>query len=189
MGLFIICAPFGAGKSTIVNELISLDPRVKRSIPFSTRDKHKREVEGVDYFFKSKKVFLEMIERKEFLEHTMHPRGYDGTPLASVLDGLARGHDIVLEVERVNVDAVREKLRDQVTFIFISVPPEVLRYRLINGKDMDIQKLERRLAISREEANHLEKFDHVILNDRTPLEAAQKILEIIQAKRKPNSHQ
>jgi len=162
--LFVITAPSGAGKSSLIDALLAEDPRLKLSISYTTRAPRPGEVNGREYHFVDEKRFLGMLEKGEFLESAeVHGNRY-GTAEAVIRDALKRGEDLMLEIDWQGAQQVR-RLYPQGIGIFI-LPPEVAeleRRMRARGQDSDAV-IRRRLASAEEEISHAPEFDYVIIN-------------------------
>ena len=162
--LFVITAPSGAGKSSLIDALLAEDPQLKLSISYTTREPRPGEVNGREYHFVDEKRFLEMLEKGEFLESAeVHGNRY-GTSEAVIRDALRRGEDLMLEIDWQGAQQVR-RLYPQSIGVFI-LPPEVAeleRRMRARAQDSDAV-IRRRLASAEEEISHAPEFDYVIIN-------------------------
>ena len=162
--LFVITAPSGAGKSSLIEALLKDDPRLRLSVSFTTRAPRPGEANGREYHFVDDKTFMAMLERGEFLESAeVHGYRY-GTSQAVVREALARGQDLVLEIDWQGAQQVRT-LHPQCVGIFI-LPPSVAeleRRMRARAQDSDAV-IRRRLASAEEEMSHAPEFDYVIIN-------------------------
>ena len=162
--LFVITAPSGAGKSSLIDALLAEDPRLKLSISYTTRPPRPGEVDGREYHFVDEKRFLEMLEKGEFFESAeVHGNRY-GTSEAVIREALKRGEDLVLEIDWQGAQQVR-RLYPQSIGVFI-LPPEVAeleRRMRARAQDSDAV-IRRRLASAEEEISHAPEFDYVIIN-------------------------
>lgn len=162
--LFVITAPSGAGKSSLIDALLKDDPRLRLSVSYTTRAPRPGEADGREYHFVKEPTFLAMLERGEFLESAeVHGNRY-GTSQAVIREALARGHDLLLEIDWQGAQQVR-KLHPECIGAFV-LPPSVaeLERRLrARGKDSD-EVIRRRLASAEGEMSHAPEFDYVIIN-------------------------
>lgn len=163
--LFIIAAPSGAGKTTLVRELCKLLPGLAVSISYTTRPQRADEKEGVDYYFVDDTAFDEMIRQDRFLEYeTVYDHRY-GTPSAWVEEQLNDGNDVILEIDWQGARDVRRIIPDCVS-IFI-LPPSLwtLENRLRErGKDLD-SAINKRMHAAKDELSHYTEFDYLVKND------------------------
>lgn len=163
--LFIITAPSGAGKTSLVRALLAADPQVKLSVSYTTRKPRAGEVEGIDYHFVDEAQFLQMLGDGAFLESAeVHGARY-GTSQMCVESALQHGNDLVLEIDWQGAAQVRQ-LYPQAVSIFILPPAmEALERRLHHRGQDSAQVIALRYATAREEMSHVAEFDYVIIND------------------------
>jgi len=184
--LFVISAPSGAGKTTLVNRIMEADPALKFSISFTTREKRHNEKNGVHYNFVDKDEFITMVDKGDFLEHADVFDNHYGTSRREVDKQLNAGHNVILEIDWQGAQQVRENMPGCET-IFI-LPPSVaeLEQRL-RGRATDRDEvIARRLADSVADIGHWSEFDYAVIND--DLETATKALQtIIQGSGSANS--
>ncbi|OFZ90538.1 MAG: guanylate kinase [Betaproteobacteria bacterium RBG_16_66_20] len=180
--LFIITAPSGAGKSSLIEALMNDDPRLKLSVSYTTRAPRPGEADGREYHFVDEPTFIAMLERGEFLESAeVHGFRY-GTSQAVIRDALGRGEDLVLEIDWQGAQQVRA-LHPGCIGVFI-LPPSVAeleRRMRARGQDSDAV-IRRRLASAEEEISHAPEFDYVIINKEFEI-AKQDLQAIIRVER------
>lgn len=171
--LYVISAPSGAGKTSLVAALLERDSLLGVSVSHTTRPRRPGEVDGVNYHFVDRSVFEAMINQGQFLEHASVFDNYYGTSQTWVEQTLAAGRDVVLEIDWQGAVQVRRLMTDCVS-IFIAPPsPEALRARL-TGRGTDAPDIvERRLREAREECQHAQEFDYLVVNDRFDQALAQ----------------
>ncbi|MCL2392390.1 MAG: guanylate kinase [Oscillospiraceae bacterium] len=176
--LFIISAPSGTGKGTVIERLRQLRPELYYSISATTRKPRDGEVDGVSYYFVDHERFRELISSDAFLEYAEYIGEYYGTPKSLIQDCIYYGKDILLEIE---VQGARQvmALDPEAVTIFI-VPPslEVLEQRLRGRKTESEEKLHARLERARLELEEKSDYDFVVVNDDID-RAAEEILSII----------
>jgi guanylate kinase len=162
--LFVITAPSGAGKSSLIEALLKEDPSLRLSVSYTTRAPRPGEVNGREYHFVEEKTFLAMLERSEFLESAeVHGNRY-GTSQAVIREALARGQDLVLEIDWQGAQQVR-RLHPDCIGIFI-LPPSVAeleRRMRARGQDSDAV-IRRRMSSAEEEISHASEFNYAIIN-------------------------
>jgi guanylate kinase len=162
--LFVVTAPSGAGKSSLIDALLKEDPRLRLSVSYTTRAPRPGEANGREYHFVDDQTFMAMLERGEFLESAeVHGYRY-GTAQAVIREALARGQDLVLEIDWQGAQQVR-RLHPDCIGVFI-LPPSVAeleRRMRARGQDADAV-IERRLASAEEEISHAPEFDYAIIN-------------------------
>lgn len=163
--LYIVSAPSGAGKTSLVKALIDAQPQVRVSVSHTTRAMRPGEVDGVNYHFVSREDFLERLERDEFLEHAEVFGNLYGTSQRWLKQTLAEGYDLILEIDWQGAQQVR-RLMPQAKSIFILPPTqEALRQRLNNrGQDSD-EIIERRMREAVSEMSHYVEYDYLVIND------------------------
>ena len=186
--LFVVTAPSGAGKSSLIDALLKEDPRLKLSISYTTRPPRPGEQNGREYHFVDEKTFLGMLERGEFFESAeVHGNRY-GTAQAVIREALARGQDLMLEIDWQGAQQVR-RLMKQVVSIFVLPPSlEALESRLKGRAQDSAAAVTRRLAAARDEISHVGEYDYVIINEDFN-RAALDLRSIIRAERLKLSRQ
>lgn len=163
--LYIVSAPSGAGKTSLVKALVDAQPQVRVSISHTTRAMRPGEVDGVNYHFVSREEFLARLERNEFLEHAEVFGNLYGTSQRWLEQTLAEGYDLILEIDWQGAQQVR-RLMPQAKSIFILPPTqEALRQRLNNrGQDSD-EIIEKRMREAVSEMSHYVEYDYLVIND------------------------
>jgi len=162
--LFVITAPSGAGKSSLIEALLKDDPRLRLSVSYTTRAPRPGEINGREYHFVDKKTFLGMLERGEFLESAEVHGNHYGTSQAVIREALARGQDLVLEIDWQGAQQVR-RLYPACVGVFI-LPPSVAeleRRMRARGQDSD-EVIRRRMSSAEEEISHAPEFNYAIIN-------------------------
>jgi guanylate kinase len=172
--LFVITAPSGAGKTSLIEALMREDPSLRLSISYTTRPPRPGERNGVEYHFVDDAVFLSMRSRGEFLENAeVHGYRY-GTAKAVITQALARGQDLILEIDWQGAQQVRALYPDCVEIFVLPPSIEELERRMRSrGKDSDAV-IRRRLENAREELEHADEFKYRIINK--DFETAQREL-------------
>ncbi|MEJ5211246.1 MAG: guanylate kinase [Burkholderiales bacterium] len=180
--VFVVSAPSGAGKTSLVRALLEADPQVRLSVSYTTRPPRPGEVDGVHYHFVSVEQFMEMLNRGDFLESAQVYGNYYGTSQRWIEEQLAAGTDILLEIDWQGAAQIR-RLMPRAVSIFILPPSlEALRARL-QGRGQDTEEvIERRLAAAREDMSHVGEFDYVIINDDFST-ASQDLQAVVRAQR------
>ena len=171
--VFIVSAPSGAGKTSLVRALLEADPLVKLSISYTTRARRPGEVEGQHYHFVDLNAFMVMLNRGDFLESAEVYGNHYGTSQRWIETQLAHGLDILLEIDWQGAMQVR-KLMPQAISIFI-LPPSIaaLKARLTSRAQDADEVIARRVAAAREDMSHVGEFDYVIINDDFAIAAAE----------------
>ena len=177
--LAVISGFSGAGKGTLMRALLERYDNYALSISATTRSPREGEVDGREYFFKTREEFEQMIEHDELVEYAQYVGNYYGTPKAYVEEQLARGKDVILEIEIQGALKVRRQFPDAL-LLFVTPPSaEVLKNRLIGRGTETMDVIEHRLARALEEAEGLEEYDYLVVNDVLE-EAVREVHEIIQ---------
>ena len=178
--LIVLSGPSGVGKGTVRAAIFSKgEQKFVYSISATTRLPRTGETDGIDYFFKTREEFEQMIQNKQLLEYAEYVGNYYGTPLEYVENTLAKGKDVFLEIDVQGAIQVRELMPDGV-FIFLT-PPDLneLESRIVNrGTDSD-EVIAKRMKTAREELELMKYYDYSVVND-TVDNAVQKIEAIIQ---------
>ncbi|GIU82000.1 MAG: guanylate kinase [Acidobacteria bacterium] len=186
--LFIISAPSGGGKGTLIREVLKRLDNVVLSVSFTTRPMRQGEEHGKDYFFVSHEEFKRLIEEGEFLEYAEVHGNFYGTSRKIVEDKLNQGYDVILEIDVQGAAAVK-KLAPQSISIFILPPSyEVLRKRLLKRGTETAESLKTRLENARREVKCYKDFDYVVINDKLS-DATKALLAIFLAERQKLSRQ
>jgi guanylate kinase len=163
--LFIVAAPSGAGKSSIVNACLARDPNIRLSISFTSRAPRPGERHAEHYNFVSAQEFERMVAAGDFFEHARVHGDWKGTARQSVEPQLASGRDVLLEIDWQGARQVRERIPEAVSVFILPPSREALRQRMrARGQDSD-EVIARRLAAAREEMSHYAEFDYVIVNE------------------------
>lgn len=163
--LFIVSAPSGAGKTSLLKQLIPADPGLALSVSHTTRAMRPGEENGVHYHFVAVDEFQAMVGEGAFLEHAQVFDNFYGTAEGGVRAQLAGGQDVVLEIDWQGARQVRQRFPDAVS-VFIAPPSiEALRERLGGrGQDSD-QIIERRMRDAQSELSHYAEYDYLVIND------------------------
>lgn len=180
-GILTVVSGFsGAGKGTIMKELLAkYEQNYALSISATTRAPRPGEKDGVEYFFKSREEFEKMIAAGELIEYAQYVGNYYGTPKAYVGKQLEAGRDVILEIEIQGALKVREQFPDAL-LLFVTPPSaDELKKRLIGRGTESMEVIENRLARALEEAEGLEEYDYLVVNDVLE-ECVEEVHEIIQ---------
>jgi guanylate kinase len=177
--LIVLSGPSGVGKGTVRKAIFESDANdFQYSVSMTTRNKREGEIEGVDYYFRTREEFEALIEAGEMLEYAEYVGNYYGTPLSYVQKTLDKGKDVFLEIEVQGAKQVKEKVPDGV-FIFLT-PPDLAELRSrITGRGTDsAEVIDERMRVAREEIEMMALYDYAVVNDEVP-KAVQRIREII----------
>jgi guanylate kinase len=163
--LYVIAAPSGAGKTSLVRALMQREPHLRFSISYTTRARRPNEQHGRDYFFVNQDEFAAMVARGEFLEHARVFDNFYGTALAQVEASLATGQDLILEIDWQGAQQVRAALPECVP-IFILPPSRAELERRLRGRGTDAEDvIQRRLRDAASDMAHWAEFAYVVVND------------------------
>jgi len=163
--LFIVAAPSGAGKTSLTRALLECEPEMLLSVSYTSRAARPNEVDGVHYHFVSRAEFEAMIARGEFFEHAIVHGDLKGTSRKVVEQNLARGRDVLLEIDWQGARQVRAQLGGTVS-IFILPPSRAELERRLRARASDSeQTIRRRLDDSRRDMQHAREFDYIVVND------------------------
>jgi len=185
--LFIIAAPSGAGKTSLVNELLNRDQRLVLSISHTTRPARPGEIDGRHYNFVSEAGFEQMVSNGDFMEHARVFDHYYGSNRNSVASQLDQGRDVILEIDWQGAQQVRSDFPD-CCLIFI-IPPslEILRERLTGRGQDSAVVIQRRMRDAQAEISHWAEFDQLVINDDFDT-ALEELLTIINDHRLHRTH-
>lgn len=163
--LYVIAAPSGTGKTTLVKALVDSLPKITVSISHTTRSKRPNEVHGVNYYFVDKHEFNLMVEQNDFLEHAVIFENSYGTSKKWVEETLSRGIDVILEIDWQGHQQIQQLFPDVIS-IFI-LPPSLrdLEERLFGRNQDHPEIIQKRLQDARETVSHVTEFDYVVVND------------------------
>ena len=180
--LYIVAAPSGAGKSSIVNATLARDPQISLSISFTSRAMRPGEVNGKHYHFVSVAEFEQMIAAGDFFEHAWVHGDWKGTARQSVEPQLAAGQDVLLEIDWQGAQQVRQLVPGTVTVFILPPSRQALEERMRKrGQDSE-EVIARRMAGARDEMLHYNEFDYVIVNENFD-EAVDEMCAIFKASR------
>ncbi len=171
--LFVIAAPSGAGKTTLVKAMVDRHPDLKFSISYTTREKRVNEVEAKDYFFVTETVFEELKANGELLESALVFDNYYGTSRSQVEEHLANGHHVILEIDWQGAQQVRQSKPDCITIFILAPSRDELERRLRDRRTDSDAVIERRLSDALGDMSHWEDFDYVIINDNLDLAVSE----------------
>jgi guanylate kinase len=166
--LLILSSPSGAGKSTLTRNLVEVDRGIRLSISVTTRQQRASEIGGKHYeFLDSIETFEKQRDRGELLEWAQVHGNYYGTPLKPVEDALARGEDMMFDIDWQGTRQIVEKMKDDVVSVFI-LPPSMteLKSRLVRRAEDSAEVIERRLRNAREEIAQWGAYDYVLINEK-----------------------
>jgi guanylate kinase len=177
--LYVVAAPSGAGKTSLVKALMEREPRIQFSVSYTTRTPRSTEIPGRDYHFVSPERFETMVANGEFLEHAKVFDNSYGTGVRTVQEALANGEQLLLEIDWQGARQVRARLPEAVS-IFILPPSRRALEQRLRGRSTDSdQVIQRRLRDADNDLSHWNEFDYVVVNDNfdQALEDLQAIVD------------
>lgn len=179
--LIVLSGPSGVGKGTVRQAIFS-DPThdFEYSVSMTTRAKRPSEIEGKDYFFRTREEFEKLIAENKMLEYAEYVGNYYGTPLEYIEKTRAEGKDVFLEIEVQGAMKVKERCPDAL-FIFLTPPNlDELRDRIVGRGTDDLDVINERMKVAKEEIAMMENYDYAVVNDEVD-KACQKIKHIIES--------
>jgi len=180
--LFVVAAPSGAGKTTLVRLLLEQESRVHLSISYTTRGPRPGEENGREYHFVDNVEFQAMIARHEFLEWAEVHGNYYGTSLRWLREQLSLGRDILLEIDWQGAQQVRQLFPEAIGIFILPPSMEELTRRLTGRGTDSADVIARRLAAAQAEMRHVGEFDYVIINDQLA-QALEELRAVVRASR------
>ncbi len=185
--LYIVAAPSGGGKTSLVRALLKLDPRLALSVSHTTRPARPGEKDGQHYHFVSVSEYEKMIENGEFVEHARVFDHLYGTSHKAIMTQLDQDRDVLLDIDWQGARQVDEKFPDCCSIFVIPPSLETLRERLTRRAQDSASVIERRMRDAQAEISHWAEFDHVVINDDFDT-ALEELLEIINDHRQQRPH-
>ena len=163
--LFIVAAPSGGGKTSLVKKLIETLDHIEVSVSHTTRAMRPGERDGVDYFFIDDKEFIKMVNDNAFLEHAKVFNNLYGTSIAQINTRLACGIDVVLDIDWQGAEQIRRSFPDAVSIFIIPPSLDALKQRLTNRQQDNHDVISARMKKAQDELSHYPEFDYLIVND------------------------
>ena len=181
--LLVISSPSGTGKTTICKKLLEYDKNIHLSVSVTTRKKRKNEVEGVDYYFRSKKDFLNLKSKNEFIENALVFENYYGTLKSEVLKYLDNGIDVLIDIDWQGTRQITKAMKGNLIKIFL-LPPSIkeLKKRLSIRNSDSVKEINFRMSKALKEIKHYDEYHYVLVNNNLD-NTFQHILKILQAER------
>ena len=181
--LLVISSPSGTGKTTICKKLLEYDKNIHLSVSVTTRKKRKNEVEGIDYYFRSKKDFLNLKSQNSFIENALVFENYYGTLKSEVLEQLENGIDVLIDIDWQGTRQITQAMKGNLIKIFL-LPPSIdeLKKRLSKRNSDSIKEINFRMSKALKEIKHFDEYDYVLVNDNLD-NTFQKIVKIVEAER------
>ncbi len=182
--LIILSSPSGAGKSTLSRRLLADDDAISFSISATTREPRPGEVDGREYFFKTKENFKAMVGRGEMLEHAEVFGNFYGTPKAPVEQAVAQGQDVIFDVDWQGGQQIRRSALGHLTVSIFLLPPSIaeLATRLEKRGQDSAEVVAGRMAKSRDEISHWAEYDYVLVNENLDV-CEEQLRDILSAER------
>lgn len=163
--LYIISAPSGAGKTSLIKKLVPITDKLMVSVSHTTRVQRPGEVNGIDYFFTPVEKFKTLIEQQAFLEYAQVFDNYYGTSQKSVEDNLKQGNDVILEIDWQGAEQIRYILPDVISIFILPPSTKVLRQRL-QGRGQDSKTvIDRRMQDAVTAMSHYAEYNYLVVND------------------------
>lgn len=163
--LYVIAAPSGTGKTTLVEALIDALPKITVSISHTTRPKRPNEQQGISYYFVDKNEFQRLVDHGDFLEHATIFDNYYGTSKRWVEETLKKGIDVILEIDWQGHQQIRELFPESISIFILPPSIEDLKERLLKRNQDNPDVIKKRLADAKETISHITEFDYVVVND------------------------
>ena len=180
--LFVISGPSGVGKGTLVNKILQKDKDLFLSVSATTRNKRDGEIDGINYFFKTKDEFKNMTENNEFLEWATFCENSYGTPKRPVCDKLEEGKDVILEIEIQGAMQVKKNMPSCV-LVFIAPPSKEELISRLKGRGTETDEvIKLRVETATKELKVAKEYDYIIVNDDIE-KATDDILSVIKAEK------
>ncbi|MBQ9942624.1 MAG: guanylate kinase [Christensenellaceae bacterium] len=176
--LVVVSGPSGAGKGTVIKELLAKNDNVEVSISCTTRSPRPGEVDGVHYYFKDRQEFKAMLRNGEFLEYATVFDNYYGTPLFAVDEKRAQGKNVILEIDVQGALEVRRKAADALLIFIMPPSMEELKRRLSGRNTETAEQIEKRFTTAYYEMKFKNQYDYVVVNDEVS-KTAEEIMGII----------
>lgn len=187
--MFILSSPSGAGKTTIARKLLAVEENLAMSVSVTTRPKRDGEVEGRDYYFKTREQFDAMVAEDAFLEWAEVFGNCYGTPLAEIEAGLSKGQDYLFDVDWQGAQQLSQRAREDVVSVFL-LPPSMaeLEHRLRSRATDDEAVIAGRMARAGDEISHWDAYDYVVINHDLE-DCFNKVRTVLHAERLSRSRQ
>ena len=163
--LFIVSAPSGAGKTSLVHALLSSGLPIKVSVSYTSRAPRPGEVDGKNYHFVSREIFLGMAQRGDFLESAEVYGNFYGTSQVWIASNISQGHDILLEIDWQGAQQIRSKFPASIGIFILPPSIQALAARLQGRGQDSAEVIQRRLQAAQADIAHVVEFDYVIIND------------------------
>ncbi|MCC6587610.1 MAG: guanylate kinase [Bryobacterales bacterium] len=180
--VFIVSAPSGSGKSTLVRRLLELDPRLRFSVSYTTRQRRGLEKDGENYHYISRTEFEQRIANNEFLEWAQVFENYYGTHCSCLDHAAQAGADLVLDIDVQGARQLQERIPDAVSIFILAPSREILERRLRARSEDSEQVIQRRLREAAEEIRNFDRYDYILVN-REVDDSVKRLQAIVDAER------
>ncbi len=178
----MVSAPSGAGKTSLLKELLGHDDLLHVSVSYTTRPMRPGEADGKDYHFVNHEEFLSKVEDGSFLEHARVFDNYYGTDRQEVCEQLDQGFDVILEIDWQGAQQIRSKMSDTVSIFILPPSEESLHHRLEGRGQDDEEVIAKRMSAAKAEISHYSEYDYLIINDDFT-QALEELKSIIRSTR------
>ena len=183
-GILIVVSGFsGAGKGTIMRELLKRYEQYALSVSATTRAPREGEEEGKDYFFKTREAFERMIADDELVEYACYVNHYYGTPRAYVEETLSRGRDVILEIEIQGALKIKERFPEALLIFVMPPSADELKRRLVGRGTETMEVIDKRMRRAGQEAAGITSYDYILINDALD-QCVEEMHQLIQAQHK-----
>ena len=181
--LLVISSPSGTGKTTICKKLLEYDKNIHLSVSVTTRKKRKNEVEGIDYYFKTKKDFLNLKSENFFIENAFVFENYYGTLKSEVLEQLENGIDVLIDIDWQGTRQITQAMKGNLIKIFL-LPPSIdeLKKRLSKRNSDSVEEINFRMSRALKEIKHYDEYDYVLVNNNLD-KTFQQIVKILESEK------
>ena len=186
--LYVVSAPSGAGKTSLLRQLISEIELVETSISHTTRSKREGEQNGVDYHFVSPQAFQALINDNAFFEHAEVFGNFYGTSKASIEKQLLQGIDVILEIDWQGARQIRQQMPHSRSIFILPPSQKALRERLNGRGQDDAATIEKRMLAAKSEMSHFDEYDYIVINDDFS-QAVGELKAILMAERQKLGYQ
>lgn len=180
--LYIVAAPSGGGKTSLVKQLVKTLQGIEISISHTTRPMRPGEVDGVDYFFVTEESFLERVHANGFIEYAKVFNYLYGTSVMQITERLQQGIDIILDIDWQGAEQIKRLFKEAVSVFIVPPSLDTLKQRLLNRRQDDEAVVRARMQRAQDEMSHYSAFDYLIVNDVFE-KAAEELAAIVTANR------
>ena len=181
--LLVISSPSGTGKTTICKKLLEYDKNIHLSVSVTTRKKRKNEIEGIDYYFRNKRDFLNLKSKEAFIENAFVFENYYGTLKSEVLENLKNGIDVLIDIDWQGTRQITQAMKGNLIKIFL-LPPSIdeLKKRLSKRNSDSVEEINFRMSRALKEIKHYDEYDYVLVNNNLD-KTFQQIVKILESER------